>query len=772
MKPLLGKLFPVLLFATTLVLTGCFEKKKEEATTQPSTDAGGSVPPSNIYDYVTLAYPTVSGTYKTGEAWAGATPVTNITGASLTNFKVTPSLPYGLSLNAATGEISGTATTNYSVYGNWKNQNYTFTADKPNNEGVVTAVVNFGFSSQGGTPVDNSFEYSDMRLGPSKNLVLIVGQPMTTLTMSYEGPQDITFFSCSNCGNSPSIQEIDLDFDFFTGTLSGTPTVARGPTTYYFSAGSELNAELTIEVIEGAPTNLTYANENATYPVGYAITTNTPTASGGNVSSYSVSPALPAGLSLNTTTGEITGTPTTIQSSANYTITASNIVGSTTKQISIAVANSPPASLSYVYLTTRYTVGASITANTPIVTGGGQVTSYSVTPALPAGLSLDTTTGHITGRPTTMTAAASYTVTASNAAGSANRVISFNVVNPGSHVLYATTGSYIRAYSVDVVTGEPIFLGKEISSDVNSRLLFHPSADCAFGYSGSNVKSFSINKSAHGELTQVSSVGGLSGVVNMVISSDGKFLFALNNQDPLNQFVMKYEVNPGNCSLSNASSSSVFYHTEHVVRDIATSGNNLYILYKDAKIRHSQFDSNHGGLTFQADYSMSLHSNPPQIGLALGNGLFLAMHPAGTHLYATDDLKSIQRFTLNISGELQSEDPYVDSGTFLTAQPAIDPVNNLYVTGYINGSTHGGLKKIKLLSNGTFDQIAAREYNDVATGFRSISTVGVHASDSGSYIYSTYTPANQPTTAARLKVESNGAITPVGLGLVGNISGY
>ena len=49
---------------------------------------------------------------------------------------------------------------------------------------------------------------------------------------------------------------------------------------------------------------------------------------GGPVVSWSITPALPAGLSFNTSTGEINGTPTAVSPSATYTITATNAGGS------------------------------------------------------------------------------------------------------------------------------------------------------------------------------------------------------------------------------------------------------------------------------------------------------------------------------------------------------------------------------------------------------------------------------------------------------------
>ena len=58
-----------------------------------------------------------------------------------------------------------------------------------------------------------------------------------------------------------------------------------------------------------APTNLTYSTNPATYPVNSAITANIPHNQGGAITAYAVSPALPAGLGLDLSTGIISGTP-------------------------------------------------------------------------------------------------------------------------------------------------------------------------------------------------------------------------------------------------------------------------------------------------------------------------------------------------------------------------------------------------------------------------------------------------------------------------------
>jgi len=147
---------------------------------------------------------------------------------------------------------------------------------------------------------------------------------------------------------------------------------------------------------------LSYTTPGA-FTRGTTITALSPTVTGGVVS-YSVSPALPAGLDFNTTTGVISGTPTTVKAKANYVVTATNANGSTTYPVSITV-NDAPAPTNLTYATpVVYSVGTTIASLTPSVIS--MVDSYSVSPALPTGLSLNTTTGVISGTSTAIAATA------------------------------------------------------------------------------------------------------------------------------------------------------------------------------------------------------------------------------------------------------------------------------------------------------------------------------------------------------------------------------
>jgi hypothetical protein len=177
------------------------------------------------------------------------------------------------------------------------------------------------------------------------------------------------------------------------------------------------------------PSNLTYPQAIITATSGQAISADTPTVTG-TVNTYSVSPALPSGLTLNTSTGAITGTPTTATAQSTYTVTGANAAGSTTAtvQITINAAVAPPTNLSYPQSTISATMNQAITTDTPTVTG--TVTTYSVNPALPAGLSLNASSGAITGTPTAVTAQATYTITAANSGGSITATVQIVVSAP------------------------------------------------------------------------------------------------------------------------------------------------------------------------------------------------------------------------------------------------------------------------------------------------------------------------------------------------------
>jgi len=84
-----------------------------------------------------------------------------------------------------------------------------------------------------------------------------------------------------------------------------------------------------------APNSLGYGAKTLTFAQNVSVAKNANVI--GSVNSCSVTPALPAGLSIDDVTCALNGTPTVTQAATAYTITASNSAGTTTAAIKIAV---------------------------------------------------------------------------------------------------------------------------------------------------------------------------------------------------------------------------------------------------------------------------------------------------------------------------------------------------------------------------------------------------------------------------------------------------
>lgn len=164
-----------------------------------------------------------------------------------------------------------------------------------------------------------------------------------------------------------------------------------------------------------APSNLGYTNGGIISVVaGSAITPLVPRVDN-DVRSYAVQSALPNGLSLDSKSGILSGTPTTPQGVQRYVVVATNKNGLDSATLSIVVLGTLPASFAYAtpYIVT--TAGTAIADDVPSlqVPGAG----FTISPALPIGLALDPTSGVIHGAPAQPLALTTYIVTASLSSG-------------------------------------------------------------------------------------------------------------------------------------------------------------------------------------------------------------------------------------------------------------------------------------------------------------------------------------------------------------------
>lgn len=143
---------------------------------------------------------------------------------------------------------------------------------------------------------------------------------------------------------------------------------------------------------------------------------------------YTISAALPSGLSMEPTTGVITGTPTVTLARTVFTITATDAstpARTATSVINITVLDAAAAAIS------PDTQTLTATQNTPITPTTGFTPANLTTPvtyaitggSLPTGLSFEPTTGVISGTPSVILATTVFTVTATDASTPARTAI-------------------------------------------------------------------------------------------------------------------------------------------------------------------------------------------------------------------------------------------------------------------------------------------------------------------------------------------------------------
>jgi len=219
-----------------------------------------------------------------------------------------------------------------------------------------------------------------------------------------------------------------------TGAITGVPNAA-GLTNAMISATNVTGTTtvalpITVNLVTPAITSSLTAGATSGSPFTYTITAS-------NLPASFNATGLPTGLSINTTTGVISGTPVVAMGGpVNVMISATNAAGTDTRTLVLTVSLNPPT------ITSANTAAATsgVAFNFQIVATDFP-SSYAAT-GLPTGLSINTTTGLITGTPVVaMTSMFPVMITATNGSGAANQTLTITVTLPAPSITSSNTAS-------------------------------------------------------------------------------------------------------------------------------------------------------------------------------------------------------------------------------------------------------------------------------------------------------------------------------------------
>jgi hypothetical protein len=343
-------------------------------------------------------------------------------------------LPPGLALNGTTGAITGTPT---SVV---------------NAAGIIVRATD----AAGATANLAAFSINVIAAAVP---VTVAGTPVTSGTVgtAYAG-----FSASASGGTGPYTYSLHagtlpagLTLNASTGAVSGTPTAVVTRTGIVIRATDSLGAfgdlaafQIAIAAaavpvtVSGTP--VTSAVEASAY-AGFTVS-----ASGGTAPfTFSVvGGALPAGLSLNASTGVVSGTPTTVGTQTGIVIRATDSLGAFANLAAFQIAVGARLSIAGTP-SQNATIGVAYSF-TPTTAGGAGAKTFSLASGtLPAGLSLNTSTGAITGSPTTAGASSNIVLRVTDTSGTAS-LAAFTLTVTAALTISgtpATTGQVGTAYA-------------------------------------------------------------------------------------------------------------------------------------------------------------------------------------------------------------------------------------------------------------------------------------------------------------------------------------
>ncbi len=360
-----------------------------------ATNSGGSDSWTFSLSIVTaIDYDTTSLSLQRGASSVLLYPNVNTT-ATL-SWSITPNLPSGLQIGSSNGTIWGTPTQTRS------STVYTIQAASSGSVHTATMTIMVAEAAPEVSFDIVSTTQSLVKSEAASIVMLNAGGTGTTVAVSPALPSGLSLTA--------------------NGSIVGTPTALSGLTTYTVwvnNTGGSSNATVTIQVV----TAFSYATTEAVLQRDQSTVYYAPTVNYSGSLAWSVVPSLPAGLSIGSTNGSIYGTPTVNLSQTSFTVrlTTDNAVHLSTLTLTVLDAAPSLSGASAITLITKENATLSATNS------GGPIATFSISPSLPAGLSLDSN-GRIVGKPTGLLSGTTYTLNASNPGGSATWTFTLAIV--------------------------------------------------------------------------------------------------------------------------------------------------------------------------------------------------------------------------------------------------------------------------------------------------------------------------------------------------------
>lgn len=433
------------------------------------------------------------------------------TGGVITEYSVSPSLPKGIVINKLNGVISGTPSDTLLPV------KFVVTATGPGGIDTDTLMISVGtVAFNYGAAATFTLEINSQSLATTALSPVILAGTFNQFFLS-PYPDSLNL-------------KTGLTFNPANGQIKGIPTKLTSttevptPATFTITGISSTNKAASTSIsfiVNDKKPNFTYTF-NGSYTVGTAVgTTLLPTtlnpANVGVIKKYRLatgSPALPAGLTLDSLTGKIDGTPT---AAANVTLVVRGINTGGYQDVNVPLVINSTAvapevrymmslfsgnvvdtispritSGSTIYLTKSDGIGQQLIYLNPVVTTG-QTGAFSIAPAFVSGaanenMSLTTATGIVSGTPGQFTtnSTPSHTLTINNAvSGGPTGSFTMNIVANAPFFTYNGNGK------ASLVPNAFAFLQNQNVTVANGAYPGYTSAELA-PVNGAGVTSYSI----------------------------------------------------------------------------------------------------------------------------------------------------------------------------------------------------------------------------------------------------------------------------------------